>query len=85
MFKSIPLPVKKQVLEQIKNGSTVKEMADQFQVSPKTIYTWLTKDSVSQVSLAEYGKLKREKEDLLKIIGEITLELTRSKKKKFGR
>lgn len=85
MFKTIPLPVKRQVLEQIKNGSTVKEMADQFQISPKTIYTWLTKDSVSQVSLAEYGKLKREKEDLLKIIGEITLELTRSKKKKPGR
>lgn len=84
MFKSIPLPVKRQILEQIKNGSTVKEMADQFQVSPKTIYTWLTKESVSQVSLAEYSKLKREKEDLLKIIGEITLELTLSKKKKSG-
>lgn len=82
MFKTIPLPVKRQVLEQIKNGSTVKEMADQFQISPKTIYTWLTKESVSQVSLAEYSRLKREKEDLLKIIGEITLELTRSKKKK---
>lgn len=85
MFKTIPLPIKRQVLEQIKNGSTVKEMADQFQISPKTIYTWLTKESVSQVSLTEYSKLKREKEDLLKIIGEITLELTRSKKKKPGR
>lgn len=84
MFKSIPLPIKKQVLEQIKNGSTVKQMAEQFQISSKTIYSWLTKDSVSQVSLAEYSKLKREKEDLLKIIGEITLELTRSKKKKPG-
>lgn len=85
MFKSIPLPVKRQVLEQIKNGSTVKQVADQFQISPKTIYTWLTQESVSQVSLAEYSKLKREKEDLLKIIGEITLDLTRSKKKKSGR
>lgn len=85
MFKSISLPVKRQVLEQIKNGSTVKQMADQFQISPKTIYTWLTKDSASQVSLTEYSKLKREKEDLLKIIGEITLELTRSKKKRSVR
>lgn len=82
MLKVIPVPVKKQVLEEIKNGATVKQMADQFQVSIKTIYGWLTKESVSQVSLTEYSKLKREKEDLLKIIGEITLELTRSKKKR---
>lgn len=82
MFKVIPAPVKRQVLEQIKSGATVKQMADQFQVSPKTIYGWLTKDSDSQVSLTEYSRLKREKQDLLKIIGEITLELTRSKKKK---
>lgn len=85
MFKVIPAPVRKQVLEQIKNGATVKQMADQFEVSPKTIYGWLTKDSDSQVSLTEYSKLKREKQDLLKIIGEITLELTRSKKKKPSR
>jgi len=82
VFKVIPTPVKKQVLEQIKNGATVKQMADQFQISVKTIYGWLTKESASQVSLTEYSRLKREKEDLLKIIGEITLELTRSKKKK---
>lgn len=85
MFKVIPVPVKRQVLEQIKNGATVKQMADQFQISIKTIYGWLTKESASQVSLTEYSKLKREKEDLLKIIGEITLELTRSKKKKSCR
>lgn len=84
MFKVIPVPVKRQVLEQIKNGATVKQMADQFQISVKTIYGWLTKESASQVSLTEYSKLKREKEDLLKIIGEITLELTRSKNKKPG-
>jgi transposase len=85
VFKVIPVPVKRQVLEQIKNGATVKQMADQFQISIKTIYGWLTKESASQVSLTEYSRLKREKEDLLKIIGEITLELTRSKKKKSGR
>jgi transposase len=84
VFKVIPVPVKRQVLEQIKNGATVKQMADQFQISVKTIYGWLTKESASQVSLTEYSKLKREKEDLLKIIGEITLELTRSKNKKPG-
>ena len=84
MFKVIPVPVKRQVLEQIKNGATVKQMADQFQISVKTIYGWLTKESASQVSLTEYSKLKREKEDLLKIIGEITLELNRSKNKKPG-
>lgn len=82
MFKIIPAPVKRQVLEQIKNGATVKQIADQFQISIKTIYGWLTKDSAAGVSLTEYSKLKREKQDLLKIIGEITLELTRSKKKK---
>jgi len=85
VFKVIPVPVKKQVLEQIKNGATVKQMADQFQISVKTIYGWLTKESASQVSLTEYSRLKREKQDLLKIIGEITLELTRSKKKKPSR
>jgi len=85
VFKVIPVPVKRQILEQIKNGATVKQVADQFQISIKTIYGWLTKESASQVSLTEYSRLKREKEDLLKIIGEITLELTRSKKKRPAR
>ena len=82
MFKAIPAPVKKRILEEIKNGLSVIKAGEKFNVSPKTIYGWLAKESLSPISLIEYSSLRRERDDLLKIIGELTLEITRSKKKK---
>lgn len=81
-FKPIAKEIREQILAQIKEGASVSKTAIKFNVSPKTIYGWLAKESCSQVSLLQYNRLKRERDDLLKIIGKLTLDLSRSKKKK---
>lgn len=82
MFKAIPAPVRKKILEEVKNGEPVTQAAAKYNISPKTIYGWLTKESCRNISLLQYHRLKKERDDLLTIIGELTLEISKSKKKK---
>lgn len=85
MFKPIDKEIKKKILTEVKDGASVIKTAGKYHVSPKTIYGWLTKKSTSSVSFLELSRLRRERDDLLKIIGRLTLELTRSKKKKASK
>jgi len=66
--------------DKIKNGEKVVELASQYGISPKTIYGWLRNQVNPQVSIAQLNRLKRENEELKRIIGLITLELERGKK-----
>lgn len=70
------------VLLAIKNGTSVVDASEQFHVSTHTIYAWLKKqtDNTGTSSLA-IARLKRENEELKMLIGELTLDNTRSKKK----
>ena len=80
MFKRIPLETKNEILEKVKNGMTVSEAAKQYAISTKTIYTWLSNQTRPEISVIEYNRLKKENEELKRIIGIITLELERGKK-----
>lgn len=80
MFKRIPLETKNEILEKVKNGMTVNEASKQYAVSTKTIYTWLSNKVRPEISILEYNRLKKENEELKRIIGIITLELERGKK-----
>jgi len=80
MFKKVPTKIKEEILLKIKNGSTVAETADQYGISPKTIYSWLRNQVRPEISIMEYNRLKRDNEELKRIIGIITLELERGKK-----
>ena len=80
MFKRIPLETKNEILEKVKNGITVNDAAKQYAVSTKTIYTWLSNQARPEISILEYNRLKKENEELKRIIGIITLELERGKK-----
>jgi len=51
-------------------------------VSDRTIYGWLRGKALSTVSLLEYNKLKRENQLLKEIIGALTIEVEKLKKKK---
>ena len=82
MQKRIPKETKEEILEKVKNGEKVSDLAPQYGVSDKTIYNWLKAQVKPEISLMEWNKLKRENEDLKQIIGLVTLELERSKKKK---
>lgn len=48
---------------------------------PFTIYGWLGKKADGTPSMLEYAKLKRENEELLRLVGLMTLKLSESQKR----
>ncbi|OGK17139.1 hypothetical protein A2690_02080 [Candidatus Roizmanbacteria bacterium RIFCSPHIGHO2_01_FULL_39_12b] len=80
MFKRIPIEIKNEILQKIKEGLSVSEIAKQYAISDKTIYTWLQNQTKPQLSILEYNRLRKENEELKRIIGIVTLELERGEK-----
>ena len=79
MFKAISKDVRDQILVRIKeNGEKVSVVAEQYGISVKTIYTWLSSDTVGvRSSVLASNKLKRENLQLKQMIGELMLEKKR--------
>ena len=81
-FKFIPKEIKEQILKRIKEeGITVTQAAQDAGISSKTIYNWMRSKTLSDGSILEISRLKRENKELLEIIGKLTHNLTKSKKK----
>ena len=74
--------VKKEILDKVKSGITVKEVATQYGVSDRTIYAWLKVGVVDTISALELGKIKKENQILKEIVGALTIELEKLKKKR---
>jgi transposase-like protein len=75
--------VKDQIINRIKNeGIPISQAAQEHGVSEKTIYGWLAKKTEGAPSLSELLKLKRENAQLLQLVGEITLKLSETQKKR---
>lgn len=83
MFKPINREIKEEILNKIKEGQKAPSLAFQYGVSAKTIYTWLSKTVSPEISFAEYSRLKRENEELKRIIGMMALDLEQEKKRKI--
>ena len=66
----------------VKSGEAVLALAKQYGVSDKTIYNWLRTKAASAVSWFEYSRLKKENQQLKEIVGILTVELEKVKKKK---
>ena len=74
--------IKDQILKRVKEeGVTVPQAAEDHGVSTKTIYSWLQNGVAREVSWAEHNRLIKENQDLKTFIGEITVELSKTKKK----
>jgi len=73
--------VKAEIIAKVKAGEKVAELAKHYGVSDRTIYAWLKQKVEGTVSLLEHHKLKKENAWLKEIIGVLTLELEKSKKK----
>lgn len=73
--------VKQEILAKIKAGEEVKKIAAQYGVSDRTIYIWLKKGVVNNISVLELGKLKKENQILKEIVGVLTMELEKVKKR----
>lgn len=82
-YPRIPKDKREEILKRIKEGGeTANQVAVETGVSPKTVYSWLSKESTtSGVSWNEHNRLKRENEQLKAIVGDLTLNLKRTKKK----
>lgn len=75
MFKPIAQEIKDQIISRIKNnGEPVSKLSSEYNISVKTIYGWLRKQSGINVNVLEFARLKRENRLLLEIVGRLTLE-----------
>ena len=77
-----PPHIKAAILKDIQdNGIPVADAARKHGVSYKTVYNWLSKQSKGTgVSWGDYNRLRGENQQLKQIIGEMALNLSRSKK-----
>jgi len=76
--------VKKEIVDKVKQGEPVLKLAEQYGVSDRSIYAWLKKKASGSISVLEHNKLKRENQMLKEIVGVLTIELEKLKKKKAG-
>jgi hypothetical protein len=83
--KIIAKEIKNEILAKVKGGEKVLELARQYAVSDKSIYTWLHKETGDTVvSIVKYNRLKRENDELKKLIGELSLKLSLGEKNRAG-
>ena len=73
--------VKEEILSKVKAGESAKDVAEKYGISVKTIYGWLRWTTTNKVSWMEHIKLKKENKQLKEIIGVLSLEVAKSKKK----
>lgn len=73
--------VKAEIIAKVKAGEKVAVLSKQYGVSEVTIYSWLKQKVEGTVSVLEHTKLKKENGWLKEIIGVLTLELEKTKKK----
>lgn len=75
--------VREQIINRIKNeGISVVQAAKEHGVSDATIYGWISKKVEGQPTLSEIIRLKKENQHLLLLVGEMTLKLSETQKKK---
>ena len=75
--------VKEQIINRIKNdGVTIKQASEDHGIPESTIATWIAKRTEGNPSLGDVIKLKRENDQLKMLLGEITLKLSETQKKK---
>lgn len=65
----------------VKAGESVVSLSKQYGVGDKSIYNWLGGRATKQVSWLEHARLKKENQQLKEIIGVLSLELEKVKKK----
>ena len=81
LSKVIPADVKAQILDRVKEGVSISQIAAEHGVSNRTIYGWLSKGATAQPNWLELNKLKRENQALKELIGHITYEKSMAQKK----
>ena len=85
MFKPIKKEIREEIMGKVQEGKySVRELANQYGISDKTIYGWISSKATPEINLVEINRLRRDNEELKRIIGIVTLQLEREKKGKSG-
>ncbi len=83
MGRRVSKEIREEIISKVQAGERVADLAEQYAVSTKTIYGWLRQDSgEGVVSVLDYNKLKRENDELKRLIGELALNMHLQKKSK---
>jgi len=78
--------LKEEVVEKIKtSGKPVAEVASEYGINVKSVYNWLKGGIKQDGSILEINRLKRQNEELMRLVGEMTLELKKKRKDRGGK
>lgn len=79
--KRIPHEIKKEAVNKVRAGRTVKDVAEEYGFASKNIYNWLSRSAEgADKDTLEISRLKRENEALMRLVGRITYEQELAKK-----
>ncbi len=82
-FKVAP-DVKADIIRRVKEeGIPVSQAAKEHGVSDASIYTWLSGGVKTAPTWSEFAKMRRERDELLRIVGELTVNLSTAQKKSW--
>lgn len=80
-YPSLAPEQKQEIIGRIKEkGERVADLAKEYGVVPKTIYNLLSRSGQNSGALLELARIRREKEALLKIVGELIVNQRLGKK-----
>ena len=80
-YKSIAPELRGQIINRIKNdGISVLQASQEHGISDKTIYKWLSAPANLSKEVLKVNRLKRENEELQRLLGKAMVEIERSKK-----
>ncbi len=80
-YPSLTKEQKQEIISRIKEkGERVPDLAREYGVSPRTVYGFLGRSGENSGTLLELSRLKREKDALLKIVGQLIVDQRLGKK-----
>jgi transposase-like protein len=80
-YPSLTPEQKREIIVRIKEkGERVADLVKEYGVQPRIIYGYLSRSGQNSGTLLELAKLKREKDALLKIVGQLIIDQKLGKK-----
>ena len=77
----ISAEIKNQILHRIRTeGTTATQAAKEHGISTPTVYAWLRRSTVLPSNILQLNKLRRENDELKRLLGQAMLMNERSKK-----